>query len=72
MTYDGKYLLENTKYASSSNPIQYWWLESPYASTLTNVVALDSSSKSFTNISVATENVGVRPVIEVLIDKILY
>ena len=61
-----KYLLENTKYSSSSMKTYGGWLETPYFSTSIYARYLDSHNCTV-NISVVDNNInlGIRPAIEV-------
>ena len=67
------YLLENTRFASNSNAIWYWWLENPcsYNSTDAWYVSCYSRIVSGSTVSYVGDR-GVRPAIEVLKTNIEY
>ncbi len=68
-----KYLMENTKYSSSSLKTYGGWLESPSASHSNRAWGVYAYGRSVGNTSVAdVNNYGVRPAIEVLKSNISY
>ena len=67
-----KYLMENTKYSSSSLKTYGGLLESPSASFSFFVWLVDAYSLSVDDLDVGNERTGVRPVIEVLKSNISY
>ena len=68
-----KYLMENTKYSSSSLTTYGGWLESPYASNSRDAWLVHVSRRFVNNYIVsATGFLGVRPAIEVLKSNISY
>ena len=68
-----KYLMENTKYSSSSLKTDGGWLESPTASNSYTARYVDAGTRYVSNIYVGNDNfTGVRPAIEVLKSNISY
>ena len=68
-----KYIMENTKYSSSSLKTYGGWLESPNASYSSNAWYIGANTRRVLNRTVSyTGDNGVRPVIEVSKKNILY
>ena len=69
-----KYLMENTKYSSSSLKTYGGWLESPHASSSNVAWGVDANHRyvNFRNYVALVSSCGVRPAIEVLKSNISY
>ena len=69
-----KYLMENTKYSSSSLKTYGGWLESPHASSSNIAWGVDANHRyvNFRNYVALVSSCGVRPAIEVLKSNISY
>ena len=70
---DFNYLLENTKYSNPDVGNYGYWLENAYSSTSSSAFDIYSSFRSVNNDTVSdSDDLGVRPAIEVLKSKISY
>ena len=68
-----QYLMENTKYSTSSNATYGPWLEAVYSSSASNAWIVSVSTRcAYGSTVTLASNYGVRPAIEVLKSKILY